>query len=74
MDAVAEVLLWQLGEIDECELEFTAADWLEDHGAPRVMLWSAEANPDAQRLFERLGFRRTMVEMTREPSAKTPRN
>jgi len=51
-----------------------AAEWLEDHGAPRVMLWSAEGNPNAQRLFERLGFRRTMIEMTREPTAKSPRN
>ena len=51
-----------------------AAKWLEDHGAPRIMLWSAEANPSAQRLFERLGFRRTMIEMTREPTQKAPRN
>jgi ribosomal protein S18 acetylase RimI-like enzyme len=43
-----------------------AAAWLEAHGAPRVMLWTAEQNPAAQRLFERLGFRRTMIEMTRE--------
>jgi GNAT superfamily N-acetyltransferase len=43
-----------------------AADWLEEHGAPRVMLWTAEKNPTAQRLFERAGFRRTMIEMTRE--------
>jgi GNAT superfamily N-acetyltransferase len=43
-----------------------AAAWLEAHGAPRVMLWTAERNPSAQRLFERLGFRRTMIEMTRE--------
>jgi ribosomal protein S18 acetylase RimI-like enzyme len=43
-----------------------AARWLEAHGAPRVMLWTAQANPVAQRLFERLGFRRTMIEMTRE--------
>ena len=43
-----------------------AARWLEDHGAPRVMLWTAQANAGAQRLFERLGFRRTMIEMTRE--------
>jgi len=43
-----------------------AADWLRDHGAPRVMLWTAEQNEGAQRLFEHLGFRRTMVEMTRE--------
>jgi ribosomal protein S18 acetylase RimI-like enzyme len=43
-----------------------AARWLEVKGAPRIMLWSAEQNSSGQRLFERLGFRRTMVEMTRE--------
>jgi ribosomal protein S18 acetylase RimI-like enzyme len=43
-----------------------AARWLEAHGAPRVMLWTAQANGVAQRLFERMGFRRTMIEMTRE--------
>jgi GNAT superfamily N-acetyltransferase len=43
-----------------------AADWLEGQGAPRIMLWTAEQNPAAQRLFARLGFRRTMIEMTRE--------
>ena len=43
-----------------------AAQWLESHGAPRVVLMSADANAGAQRLFARLGFRRTMVEMTRE--------
>jgi len=43
-----------------------AIEWLEAHGAPRVVLTSAAANHGAQRLFERLGFRRTMVEMTRE--------
>lgn len=42
-----------------------AADWLKDRGAPRLMLWTAEMNPAAQRLFARLGFRRTMIEMTR---------
>jgi ribosomal protein S18 acetylase RimI-like enzyme len=47
-----------------------AAAWLVARGVPRVMLWTAERNIDAQRLFERLGFRRTMVEMTRE--APTP--
>jgi GNAT superfamily N-acetyltransferase len=40
--------------------------WLEEKGSPRVMLWSAAPNEAAQRLFDRLGFRRTMVEMTRE--------
>jgi len=43
-----------------------AAEWLRAHGAPRVVLWTAHQNEGAQRLFERLGFRRTMVEMTRE--------
>ena len=43
-----------------------AAGWLRGRGAPRVVLWTAERNEAAQQLFERLGFRRTMVEMTRE--------
>jgi ribosomal protein S18 acetylase RimI-like enzyme len=43
-----------------------AIRWLEAKGSPRVMLWSAAQNEGAQRLFEKLGFRRTMVEMTRE--------
>jgi ribosomal protein S18 acetylase RimI-like enzyme len=43
-----------------------AAGWIEARGMPRVMLWTAEKNAAAQRLFERLGFRRTMVEMTRD--------
>jgi GNAT superfamily N-acetyltransferase len=43
-----------------------ASDWLRGHGAPRVLLWTAEGNAAAQRLFLRRGFRRTMIEMTRE--------
>lgn len=43
-----------------------AADWLLARDVPRVMLWTAEKNEHAQRLFARLGFRRTMIEMTRE--------
>jgi len=43
-----------------------AMDWLRDRGAPRVVLWTAERNDAAQHLFARLGFRRTMIEMTRE--------
>ena len=35
-------------------------------GAPRVVLLSAEGNRSAQAFFQSLGFRRTMVEMTRE--------
>jgi len=43
-----------------------AIAWLKEQGAPRVMLWTAEQNADAQRLFARVGFRRTMIEMTKE--------
>jgi ribosomal protein S18 acetylase RimI-like enzyme len=35
-------------------------------GATQVVLSTAERNEPAQRLFERAGFRRTMIEMTRE--------
>jgi ribosomal protein S18 acetylase RimI-like enzyme len=44
----------------------SACRWLGEHGAPRVLLWSAAPNAAAQALFERMGFRRTMIEMTRE--------
>jgi ribosomal protein S18 acetylase RimI-like enzyme len=43
-----------------------AIEWLREHGAPRVMLWTAAPNEPAQRLFHRLGFRDTMIEMTME--------
>jgi ribosomal protein S18 acetylase RimI-like enzyme len=46
-------------------LEATVAA-LGERGAPRVILSTAERNEAAQRLFARAGFRRTMVEMTRE--------
>ena len=39
---------------------------LEAKGAPRVVLSTAARNEPAQRLFARAGFRRTMIEMTRE--------
>jgi ribosomal protein S18 acetylase RimI-like enzyme len=39
---------------------------LDAKGAPRVVLSTAEQNVSAQRLFARAGFRRTMIEMTRE--------
>jgi ribosomal protein S18 acetylase RimI-like enzyme len=38
-------------------------------GAPRVVLMVASPNAQAQHLFTRLGFRSTMVEMTRETKA-----
>jgi ribosomal protein S18 acetylase RimI-like enzyme len=39
---------------------------LEERGVPRIVLSTAERNESAQRLFSRAGFRRTMIEMTRE--------
>jgi ribosomal protein S18 acetylase RimI-like enzyme len=39
---------------------------LEERGAERVVLNVAARNPEAQRLFRRLGFRPTMLEMARE--------
>ena len=42
---------------------------LKGRGAPRVVLSTAEQNGSAQRLFARAGFRRTMIEMTRELDA-----
>jgi GNAT superfamily N-acetyltransferase len=43
-----------------------AVAWLTQRGMPRVVLWTAARNAGAQRLFERSGFRSTMVEMTLE--------
>ena len=45
-----------------------AVEWLAGRGMPRVVLWTAASNDAARRLFERLGFRHTMTEMTRELS------
>lgn len=42
---------------------------LTELGAPRIVLMSASKNESAQRLFRQLGFRPTMVEMTREADA-----
>ena len=41
-------------------------DQLKSRGAPRVVLFTAEQNHAAQRLFAQFGFRPTMIEMTRE--------
>jgi ribosomal protein S18 acetylase RimI-like enzyme len=43
-----------------------ALEALAAHRAPRVVLSTAHHNESAQRFFERAGFRRTMVELTRE--------
>jgi ribosomal protein S18 acetylase RimI-like enzyme len=51
-----------------------AVEALSAGGASQVVLSTAERNEAAQRLFASAGFRRTMVEMTRElpPRAVTP--
>lgn len=43
-----------------------AITWMRERGAPRLMLWTASQNEAAQTLFDQLGFRRTMIEMTLE--------
>jgi ribosomal protein S18 acetylase RimI-like enzyme len=46
--------------------------YLRSRGAPRVVLSTAVQNERAQRLFASLGFRRTMIEMTRELDDPAP--
>ncbi|MFL5482047.1 MAG: GNAT family N-acetyltransferase [Gemmatimonadaceae bacterium] len=48
------------------QLLTTALSALKERGAPRVVLSTAQGNEAAQHLFESAGFRRTMIEMTRE--------
>jgi ribosomal protein S18 acetylase RimI-like enzyme len=43
-----------------------AIGWLRQRGMSRVMLWTSTANDPARRLFEGVGFRPTMTEMTLE--------
>jgi ribosomal protein S18 acetylase RimI-like enzyme len=48
------------------QLMQAAIDWLRERGAPRVVLMTAAPNTIAQTMFHRLGFRDTMIEMTKE--------
>lgn len=48
------------------QLVDAAIQWFRARRVRRVVLWTAEQNAPAQRLFAKAGFRRTMVEMTRE--------
>lgn len=45
---------------------------LEALGAPRVVLSTAVQNREAQALFAKVGFRSTMIEMTREAGGGEP--
>ena len=53
-------------------LAAAAVEWLEARGIVRIMLWTAAQNVDAQRLFQRAGFRPTMMEMMREQIKGVP--
>ena len=53
-------------------LDATIAE-LKLRGAPRVVLSTATQNEGAQRLFAAAGFRRTMIEMTREIEGEADR-
>jgi RimJ/RimL family protein N-acetyltransferase len=48
-----------------------AEAWLASRGMPRIVLWTAAPNEPARRLFERLGFRHTMTELTKETGVGT---
>jgi ribosomal protein S18 acetylase RimI-like enzyme len=48
------------------DLMNAAFAWMREHHVPRVVLGSAANNVRGQRFFERLGFRPTMIEMTKE--------
>jgi ribosomal protein S18 acetylase RimI-like enzyme len=42
----------------------SAIEWFAARAVRQVILWSAQSNVDAQRLFLDVGFRPTMIEMT----------
>jgi ribosomal protein S18 acetylase RimI-like enzyme len=44
-----------------------AIAWIRSKGMSQVVLWSKSGNDAAQRLFAKLGFRQTMLEMTLDP-------
>jgi len=51
----------------------SALAWMRSRGLARAVLSTSPRNERAQRLFDRLGFRRTMIEMTRELSVEDRR-
>jgi GNAT superfamily N-acetyltransferase len=56
------------------ELVRAAIGWVRSRGMSQVVLWSKSGNDAAQRLFAKLGFRVTMVEMTLDREAYEPRD
>ena len=51
-----------------------AIAWIHSRGQSQVVLWSKSGNDPAQTLFARLGFRRTMTEMTLDGDAVEPQD
>jgi GNAT superfamily N-acetyltransferase len=54
------------------ELVAAAIAWVRSRGMSQVVLWSKSGNASAQRLFARMGFRDTMVEMTLDEDREGP--
>jgi GNAT superfamily N-acetyltransferase len=48
------------------DLMNAALEWMHERQVARVLLWTAAPNEGARRVFERFGFRNTMIEMTKE--------
>ena len=46
-----------------------AIAWAHSRGKAQVVLWSKSGNDGAQRMFAKLGFRETMIEMTLDGEA-----
>jgi ribosomal protein S18 acetylase RimI-like enzyme len=51
------------------ELLRAALEWIDTKGMSQTVLFSKTGNVSAQRLFAKMGFRETMVEMTRDSDA-----
>ncbi len=49
-----------------------AIAWIHERGRRQIVLMSKTGNASAQRLFAKLGFRKTMTEMTRDEAAPEP--
>ena len=47
-----------------------AIDWVHSRGMTQVVLWSKSGNDAAQRVFAKLGFRDTMMEMTLDETSE----
>lgn len=48
-----------------------AIEWIHSRGMTQVVLWSKAGNDSAQRMFTKLGFRDTMIEMTLDETSKS---